>query len=557
MQKGWKVAMKKSVLKLFVTTIAMAIVFSFSGIGVFADETAPASPKTKSGVVRSGGIEDYELPTAETNADNGTTLANGVYDIPEKDFTFEGGTGKAKYFCTKVIVKDGKAYGEFTTNSKSMTHVFLGEKKGESGLDSDNLDLFNPETNATGKDVYPLKDKKVIIPVKLNGKTPFAGRTTAMSDPHWIQYWYTIKLDEPEVNPEEIILTPTNKINMFRLVSAKVVTEKGESYLVFALSGRGYEYIIKDDVKSAEKKGDHPENWAKFTINENDKYEFKIPFDKKETKIPLVAVSQKYYDMFKAGKVEFSRCLYARQVVVDLEKKTIVSDNYHNFVDLKVDNKAKDLSVKSAVIEEVGSPFANDFERNLTLNVKNDSIDKLFLGTAVEAEKAEEKDVIKLVENKFILNKLENVETRFPVAFHNKKDGKWYDRFMTVADNTLKIRKTDEVQDLEKEIEDLRNKLSAEKARHMTVRGLKVKAAKSHKFTLTWKKTLGASGYIIQVKKPGSKKYVTLKTLSGSKYVTPKYKKNKKYGFRIRTYKKIGGKKVYGVWKAYKTLKCK
>lgn len=512
--------MKKSVLKLFVTTIAMAIVFSFSGIGVFADETAPASPKTKSGVVRSGGIEDYELPTAETNADNGTTLANGVYDIPEKDFTFEGGTGKAKYFCTKVIVKDGKAYGEFTTNSKSMTHVFLGEKKGESGLDSDNLDLFNPETNATGKDVYPLKDKKVIIPVKLNGKTPFAGRTTAMSDPHWIQYWYTIKLDEPEVNPEEIILTPTNKINMFRLVSAKVVTEKGESYLVFALSGRGYEYIIKDDVKSAEKKGDHPENWAKFTINENDKYEFKIPFDKKETKIPLVAVSQ-------------------------------------NFVDLKVDNKAKDLSAKSAVIEEVGSPFANDFERNLTLNVKNDSIDKLFLGTAVEAEKAEEKDVIKLVENKFILNKLENVETRFPVAFHNKKDGKWYDRFMTVADNTLKIRKTDEVQDLEKEIEDLRNKLSAEKARHMTVRGLKVKAAKSHKFTLTWKKTPGASGYIIQVKKPGSKKYVTLKTLSGSKYVTPKYKKNKKYGFRIRTYKKISGKKVYGVWKAYKTLKCK
>ena len=34
-------------------------------------------------------------------------------------------------------------------------------------------------------------------------------------------------------------------------------------------------------------------------------------------------------------------------------------------------------------------------------------------------------------------------------------------------------------------------------------------------------------------------------------------KKNKKYGFRIRTYKKIGRKKVYGVWKAYKTLKCR
>ena len=43
MQKGWKVAMKKSVLKLFVTTIAMAIVFSFSGIGVFADEKVELS----------------------------------------------------------------------------------------------------------------------------------------------------------------------------------------------------------------------------------------------------------------------------------------------------------------------------------------------------------------------------------------------------------------------------------------------------------------------------------------------------------------------------------
>lgn len=557
--------MRKSILKLFVTIIAVTVAMSFSGLAAFAGEdTSAGAAKAKA---EAGQIDDYVLPTAETDTDNSTTLANGVYEIAAENFIFEGGTKKAKYFCTKVIVKNGKSYGEFETNSSYMTHIFLGEKKGEGGLDSDNLDLFNPETNAVGKDVYPLKDKKVIIPVKLNTKTPFAGRTTAMSEPHWIQYWYTVKIDEPEVNPgEAAVLTPTNKLNMFKLVSASVVTENKDSYLVFALSGKGYEYIIKDNVNSAAEKGDHPENWTKFMLNQKGEYEFKIPFDKKETKIPLVAVSKKYYDKFKAGEVDFSRCLFARQVEVNLEKKTIVSDNYHNIFDLKIDNKVKELSVKGASMDEVGSPFANDFSRNLTITVNDDSVDKLFLGSAADAEKAEDKDVIKLAENAFALNNLKNVSDKFPVAFHNKKEGKWYDRFMHIAGKTLKIQKSNEetIQDLEKEVADkekeikaLKNELAAEKAKHMTVSNLKIKAGKNLKFTLTWKKNKDASGYVVQIKKPGSKKYVALKTLSASKYVTGKYKKNKKYGFRICTYKKIDGKKVYGIWKTYKTIKCK
>lgn len=556
--------MKKSVLKLFVTTVAVTVTMSFSGAGVFAHGSSTAVPSKTP--VKS------ELKT-EKAIDNSTTLKNGTYDIAEKDFIFEGGTGKAKYFCKKVIVEGGKAYGEFETSSRSMTHVFLGEKKGEDGADSDNLDLFNPKTNAIGENVYPLENRKVKIPVKLNQKTAFSGRTTAMSEPHWIQYWYTINLKEPEANQEEVALTPENKLIMFKLVSAKIVTEKEKSYLVFALSGQGYEYIIKDDMKSASEKGDHPENWAKFNVNDENKYEFKIPFDKKETKIPLVAVSKKYYGQFKEGKVPFSRCLFARQVTVNLEAKTIVSDNYHNTSDLKIENKVKDFSVKSAVFDEVGSPFANDFSRNLAMTVKDDTIDKLFLGTAEDAEKAEEKYIVSLDKNTFTLNNLKNVENRFPVAFHNKKDDKWQNRFITISDKTLKIEKTTEetIQDLENEVADkekqiadkekeikvLQNKLATEKAKHMTVKGLKIKAGKNHKFTLTWKKTSKVSGYMIQIKKPGSKKYITLKTLTGSKYTTAKYKKNKKYRFRICTYNKINGKKVYGVWKTYKVLKCK
>ena len=68
--------------------------------------------------------------------------------------------------------------------------------------------------------------------------------------------------------------------------------------------------------------------------------------------------------------------------------------------------------------------------------------------------------------------------------------------------------------------------------------------------------TKGASGYQVQYRKKGAKKFSSLKTTK-LKVRTKKLKKNKKYQFRVRTIVKIEGKPVYGKWTKIKTVKCK
>lgn len=93
-------------------------------------------------------------------------------------------------------------------------------------------------------------------------------------------------------------------------------------------------------------------------------------------------------------------------------------------------------------------------------------------------------------------------------------------------------------------------------AKKYTVKGLKVKA-KNRKFTVSWKKTVGATGYQVQYKLKSAKKYKTLKTLKKLKVTSKKFKKGKKYQFKVRTYTNVNGTKVYGKWTKVKTIKCR
>lgn len=104
----------------------------------------------------------------------------------------------------------------------------------------------------------------------------------------------------------------------------------------------------------------------------------------------------------------------------------------------------------------------------------------------------------------------------------------------------------------EKKAEIARKKAAAKK---YTVKGLKV-TSKNRKFTATWKKTAGATGYQVQYKLKSAKKYNTLKTLKKLKVTSKKLKKGKKYQFRVRTYTTVKGSKVYGKWTKVKTVKC-
>ena len=70
------------------------------------------------------------------------------------------------------------------------------------------------------------------------------------------------------------------------------------------------------------------------------------------------------------------------------------------------------------------------------------------------------------------------------------------------------------------------------------------------KIKITIKKTDNASGYRIYVKKPGSSKYVKLKTISknGKKVRTYTFEPTDEgtYSFKVKAYKKVDGKKVLG-----------
>ncbi len=87
----------------------------------------------------------------------------------------------------------------------------------------------------------------------------------------------------------------------------------------------------------------------------------------------------------------------------------------------------------------------------------------------------------------------------------------------------------------------------------------KVKAG-SKNFTVLWKTVSGVTGYEVQystsekfTKK--TTKTATVKKSSAKKYTIKKLKKGKKYYVKVRAYKIVSGKKLYGAWSTVKSVK--
>ena len=101
-----------------------------------------------------------------SKVDNSTSLKDGTYK-PSK-VRWSGGSGRLAYIhCTKVTVKNGKAYA---------TLEFASSKY-------DSL-----RANGTTYSKQGGGNSKFVIPIKLNANNTIIGRTTAMSQPHWIEY---------------------------------------------------------------------------------------------------------------------------------------------------------------------------------------------------------------------------------------------------------------------------------------------------------------------------------------------------------------------------------
>ena len=270
------------------------------------------------------------------------SLEDGTYK-PDS-FTFTGGTGKANMTCEKVVIKGGKAYAVLKASSASMTHFYLGKAPSNDETPS----LYDPATNTCGTDVYPIVNQTVCVPVTLNEDKDCAARTTAMTDPHWVNYTYHVTMGEdaekisdstdlPEngssgsddpsgpsgptdptdpTNPSGTT-EPTEPAGTQKLAAGtykvKATTDRKMFYLypketnpawtilkvnnnktmtaTITLTGDGYDYVYMGTPAQAKKAG--KKNWIKAVVV-NGYYTFTIPVSALDKKLPITPHSKKY-----------------------------------------------------------------------------------------------------------------------------------------------------------------------------------------------------------------------------------------------------------------------
>ncbi|MBQ4529872.1 MAG: type I pullulanase [Lachnospiraceae bacterium] len=87
-----------------------------------------------------------------------------------------------------------------------------------------------------------------------------------------------------------------------------------------------------------------------------------------------------------------------------------------------------------------------------------------------------------------------------------------------------------------------------------------VKLAKNTKAKITWKKQKNVSGYVVYQATSKNGKYKSIAIVKGASkvsYTTKKLASNKKYYYKVRAYKTVKGKKVYGSYSNVKYIKTK
>ena len=89
------------------------------------------------------------------------------------------------------------------------------------------------------------------------------------------------------------------------------------------------------------------------------------------------------------------------------------------------------------------------------------------------------------------------------------------------------------------------------------IKGLVVKNQKKFKVKVIWKKLTNVSGYQIQYAPNKKFKKAKSKMVKSTSAMIKKLKKKKTYFVRVRAYKLVDGKKVYGKWSAVKKVKIK
>ena len=236
---------------------------------------------------------------------------------------------------------------------------------------------------------------------------------------------------------------------MFNVTDALLTkdTENGNT-LTVTLHGTGYHYLYKGTYEEAVANGDNRDNWIAGE-QVNGKWQFKIPVADGETFLPIVAISNSYLTKYENGQNTLERAFYPRQAVIDETAATLTTGDYDHTKDLTVSNSVKMFKVDAATLETVGGPNSNNYKEVLHLTMGSDSFDKVYIGSAEDAAKAETTTAI--AGRKADLTVKANamggatttdyLEKEVVFSFHSVKNDSWYERVFTIskANGTLTI----------------------------------------------------------------------------------------------------------------------
>ena len=245
------------------------------------------------------------------------------------------------------------------------------------------------------------------------------------------------------------VLTATNTTGMFNVTDALLTkdTEHGNT-LTVTLHGTGYHYLYKGTYEEAVANGNNRDNWIAGE-EVNGKWQFKIPVANDETFLPIVAISNSYLTKYENGQNSLERAFYPRQAVIDEAAATLTTGDYDHTKDLTVNNSVKMFKVDAATLETIGEPNSNGYKEVLHLTMGSDSFDKVFIGSAEDAAKAE--TTTDITERKADLTVKANamggttttdyLDKEVTFSFHSVKNDSWYERVFNIskANGTLTI----------------------------------------------------------------------------------------------------------------------
>lgn len=245
------------------------------------------------------------------------------------------------------------------------------------------------------------------------------------------------------------VLTATNTTGMFNVTDALLTkdTEHGNT-LTVTLHGTGYHYLYKGTYEEAVANGNNRDNWIAGE-EVNGKWQFKIPVANDETFLPIVAISNSYLTKYENGQNSLERAFYPRQAVIDEAAATLTTGDYDHTKDLTINNSVKMFKVDAATLETIGGPNSNGYKEVLHLTMGSDSFDKVFIGSAEDAAKAE--TTTDITERKADLTVKANamggttttdyLDKEVTFSFHSVKNDSWYERVFNIskANGTLTI----------------------------------------------------------------------------------------------------------------------